>query len=167
MSASATVSSSISLGFSPSRMEQWSPHLKATTRLFSYTTSVDTCVAGHVFVIFCPDDSPWSRVAGVRVSDFRMTSTYLTNWLYVWLFIAAGGGLVVLILLFSKLINPSHLTPEKLAPYECGIPPVGNPWAPFAVRYLSLIHISEPTRLGMISYAVFCLKKKKQSSSKL
>src|SRR5450759_4793169 len=30
-----------------------------------------------------------------------------------------------------------------------------------AHRYLSLIHISEPTRLGMISYAVFCLKKKK------
>src|SRR5665648_1248153 len=25
-------------------------------------------------------------------------------------------------------------------------------------RDLSLIHISEPTRLGMISYAVFCLK---------
>src|SRR5450756_1125093 len=25
------------------------------------------------------------------------------------------------------------------------------------VHYLSLIHISEPTRLGMISYAVFCL----------
>ena len=29
---------------------------------------------------------------------------------------------------------------------------------------LSLIHISEPTRLGMISYAVFCLKKKKQDT---
>src|SRR5665648_423478 len=28
------------------------------------------------------------------------------------------------------------------------------------VSFLSLIHISEPTRLGMISYAVFCLKKK-------
>src|SRR5665648_880792 len=28
------------------------------------------------------------------------------------------------------------------------------------VYILSLIHISEPTRLGMISYAVFCLKKK-------
>src|SRR5450756_1022012 len=27
------------------------------------------------------------------------------------------------------------------------------------VKDLSLIHISEPTRLGMISYAVFCLKK--------
>ena len=30
-------------------------------------------------------------------------------------------------------------------------------------KKLSLIHISEPTRLGMISYAVFCLKKKKQN----
>src|SRR5659263_753739 len=30
-----------------------------------------------------------------------------------------------------------------------------------AIWSLSLIHISEPTRLGMISYAVFCLKKKK------
>src|SRR5660397_162981 len=28
--------------------------------------------------------------------------------------------------------------------------------------YLSLIHISEPTRLRRISYAVFCLKKKKK-----
>src|SRR5450756_1135334 len=27
------------------------------------------------------------------------------------------------------------------------------------MEILSLIHISEPTRLGMISYAVFCLKK--------
>src|SRR5665648_1284311 len=31
---------------------------------------------------------------------------------------------------------------------------------------LSLIHISEPTRLGMISYAVFCLKKKKNNKTK-
>src|SRR5665648_1226841 len=33
-------------------------------------------------------------------------------------------------------------------------------------QYLSLIHISEPTRLGMISYAVFCLKKKKKKQKK-
>src|SRR5665648_1234053 len=32
-------------------------------------------------------------------------------------------------------------------------------------EYLSLIHISEPTRLGMISYAVFCLKKKKTTNT--
>src|SRR5674536_402050 len=33
-------------------------------------------------------------------------------------------------------------------------------------RYLSLIRISEPTRLLSISYAVFCLKKKKNSKTK-
>src|SRR5674536_211347 len=33
--------------------------------------------------------------------------------------------------------------------------------APSTRRPLSLIHISEPTRLLSISYAVFCLKKKK------
>src|SRR5660397_278539 len=32
---------------------------------------------------------------------------------------------------------------------------------PMAEQGLSLIHISEPTRLRRISYAVFCLKKKK------
>ena len=32
------------------------------------------------------------------------------------------------------------------------------------IHDLSLIHISEPTRLGMISYAVFCLKKKKKQN---
>src|SRR5450756_2884997 len=35
-----------------------------------------------------------------------------------------------------------------------------------AIMTLSLIHISEPTRLGMISYAVFCLKKKKKKKYK-
>eukprot|EP00658_Telonema_sp_P-2_P012060 TRINITY_DN145_c0_g1_i17.p2 TRINITY_DN145_c0_g1~~TRINITY_DN145_c0_g1_i17.p2 ORF type:complete len:116 (-),score=80.39 TRINITY_DN145_c0_g1_i17:5-304(-) len=34
------------------------------------------------------------------------------------------------------------------------------------IRYLSLIHISEPTRLLSISYAVFCLKKKKKKKKK-
>ena len=36
--------------------------------------------------------------------------------------------------------------------------------APSAVGSLSLIHISEPTRLLSISYAVFCLKKKKKTN---
>src|SRR5665648_734985 len=36
-----------------------------------------------------------------------------------------------------------------------------------SVQDLSLIHIYEPTRLGMISYAVFCLKKKTTIISRL
>lgn len=64
-----------------------------------------------------------------------MTGAYLTNWLYAGAFVASGAALVVLILLFSKLINPDNPSPEKLAPYECGIEPVGDSWHPFAVRY--------------------------------
>src|SRR5674536_404300 len=38
---------------------------------------------------------------------------------------------------------------------------LGQGGAHFLAQELSLIHISEPTRLLSISYAVFCLKKKK------
>ena len=45
----------------------------------------------------------------------------------------------------------------------CGnvVNPLGFPYF-----HLSLIHISEPTRRTPISYAVFCLKKKKKNKSK-
>ena len=41
--------------------------------------------------------------------------------------------------------------------------PDGRQWQ--ADKNLSLIHISEPTRLRRISYAVFCLKKKKKKKT--
>ena len=45
---------------------------------------------------------------------------------------------------------------------EAGAQPMKSSDGNVVVTFnLSLIHISEPTRLGMISYAVFCLKKKK------
>src|SRR5665254_16721 len=45
------------------------------------------------------------------------------------------------------------------------IDPEPHAGCPRTPRRLSLIHISEPTRLLSISYAVFCLKKKKHPSS--
>eukprot|EP00658_Telonema_sp_P-2_P041608 TRINITY_DN29786_c0_g1_i2.p1 TRINITY_DN29786_c0_g1~~TRINITY_DN29786_c0_g1_i2.p1 ORF type:complete len:197 (+),score=58.90 TRINITY_DN29786_c0_g1_i2:111-701(+) len=55
-------------------------------------------------------------------------------------------------------------TPERPAPAwpmrkACDYLQPGQPWI------LSLIHISEPTRLLSISYAVFCLKKKKKTKT--
>src|SRR5678816_3842597 len=41
-------------------------------------------------------------------------------------------------------------------------PGVTNVFCAYVQKHLSLIHISEPTRLLSISYAVFCLKKKKK-----
>ena len=38
----------------------------------------------------------------------------------------------------------------------------GKSTQPPTAQELSLLHLSEPPRLGMISYAVFCLKKKKK-----
>src|SRR5450759_71391 len=49
--------------------------------------------------------------------------------------------------------NGSAIVDPQLNPIEQHLIPAS------AVERLSLIHISEPTRLGMISYAVFCLKK--------
>jgi NADH:ubiquinone oxidoreductase subunit 3 (subunit A) len=64
-----------------------------------------------------------------------MTTDYLVNWLYVAVFIAAGAGMVVGILLASRLVYPIHPSREKYSTYECGIVPVGDSWHPFAVRY--------------------------------
>src|SRR5660397_166076 len=45
---------------------------------------------------------------------------------------------------------------------------LGRKWiSPEGGIWLSLIHISEPTRLRRISYAVFCLKKKKKINNTL
>ena len=51
---------------------------------------------------------------------------------------------------------------EAYFPIYAAIEKAGLP----LLLHLSLIHISEPTRLGMISYAVFCLKKKKKDATR-
>jgi NADH-quinone oxidoreductase subunit A len=45
--------------------------------------------------------------------------------------VAFGAGSVVL----SRLLGPRHPTPEKLAPYECGIPPVGDARERHSVKF--------------------------------
>src|SRR5450759_3365271 len=56
--------------------------------------------------------------------------------------------------LISQFLKESILIPVQQKVFSI----FGVTWI---IWVLSLIHISEPTRLGMISYAVFCLKKKK------
>src|SRR5665647_3794118 len=65
----------------------------------------------------------------------------------------SGNPLVVLVSLdgcpFCKTVREHYLSPMR---EQEGLA---------VVQVLSLIHISEPTRRTPISYAVFCLKKKK------
>src|SRR5660398_299353 len=63
--------------------------------------------------------------------------------------IVANSG-VALACLLARSTKRHALVQSDIVPYLRGLP-----------YDLSLIHISEPTRLRRISYAVFCLKKKK------
>src|SRR5665648_1259439 len=53
---------------------------------------------------------------------------------------------------------PGASTGSAIAIASGGVAPYSYSWNTTPTQTLSLIHISEPTRLGMISYAVFCLK---------
>eukprot|EP00658_Telonema_sp_P-2_P016582 TRINITY_DN16439_c0_g1_i3.p2 TRINITY_DN16439_c0_g1~~TRINITY_DN16439_c0_g1_i3.p2 ORF type:complete len:114 (+),score=24.65 TRINITY_DN16439_c0_g1_i3:124-465(+) len=71
-------------------------------------------------------------------------------------------------------LAPVHADPELADDDQPRLPGHGRVWGKYVCRnkdqssssrypyVLSLIHISEPTRLLSISYAVFCLKKKKK-----
>ena len=60
-----------------------------------------------------------------------MLIEYLPIGILILLAGAFAGGSVLL----SSLTGPKHPTPEKLAPYECGITPVGSARDRFAVRF--------------------------------
>src|SRR5660398_297388 len=72
-------------------------------------------------------------------------------------------------LIRAKRLEKALDTPAKIYYKYEGVSPAGshkpNTSVPQAY-YLSLIHISEPTRLRRISYAVFCLKKKKNKKTR-
>src|SRR2546428_6244175 len=50
----------------------------------------------------------------------------MDGWLGVVIMIALGVGFAGVMIGASLLLGPKRPTPEKLAPYECGMPPVGD-----------------------------------------
>src|SRR5680860_1403302 len=62
----------------------------------------------------------------------------------------------------SLLTNDSLLAKTDNIGQESGALPIRDAYCNWQEEELSLIHISEPTRRTPISYAVFCLKKKKK-----
>src|SRR6476646_5301511 len=50
----------------------------------------------------------------------------MDGWLGVLIMIGLGVGFAAVMIGLSVLLGPRHPTPEKLAPYECGMPPVGD-----------------------------------------
>src|ERR1700756_488525 len=50
----------------------------------------------------------------------------IQGWLFILIMIPLGAGLSRISLVLSSVLGPRKPSPEKLAPYECGMPPVGD-----------------------------------------
>src|SRR6187551_712617 len=50
----------------------------------------------------------------------------MQSWLSILVFSGLAVGFGAFTVLISQLLGPKVVTPEKLAPYECGVPPVGD-----------------------------------------
>ena len=48
------------------------------------------------------------------------------GWVPILIMIGLGAGFGAVSVLMSQFVGPKHPTPEKLAPYEFGMPPVGD-----------------------------------------
>src|ERR1700676_44863 len=50
----------------------------------------------------------------------------MQSWFSILIMIALGAGFAAISVLLSNVLGPSKPSPEKSAPYECGMPAVGN-----------------------------------------
>ena len=59
----------------------------------------------------------------------------MLNWLFVVLLMLLGAGFAAGALVLSRFLGPHNPTPEKSAPYECGMPPVGDARERQSIRF--------------------------------
>jgi NADH-quinone oxidoreductase subunit A len=50
----------------------------------------------------------------------------MQGWLSILIMIAVGAGFALVSVILSTILGPRKPSPEKSAPYECGMPPVGD-----------------------------------------
>ena len=59
----------------------------------------------------------------------------MQSWLSILMLFAVAIGFGVFTVSISQLLGPRRPTPEKLAPYECGVPPVGDARERLSVQF--------------------------------
>src|SRR6266576_3030430 len=57
------------------------------------------------------------------------------DWFLILVLMLLGAGFGAAALVLSRVVGPHNPTPEKLAPYECGMPPVGNARERQSIRF--------------------------------
>jgi NADH-quinone oxidoreductase subunit A len=50
----------------------------------------------------------------------------MQGWLSIVVMVALGAGFALTSIGLARVLGPHRPTPEKAAPYECGMPPVGD-----------------------------------------
>ena len=72
---------------------------------------------------WCP-----TRFFAVRLRNNSQArpSERMHGWVPILIMIVLGAGFGAFNIVLSHLVGPKKPTPEKLAPYECGMPPVGD-----------------------------------------
>jgi NADH-quinone oxidoreductase subunit A len=50
----------------------------------------------------------------------------MQGWFSILLMIALGAGFALISVVLSNILGPRNPSPEKSAPYECGMPPIGD-----------------------------------------
>jgi NADH-quinone oxidoreductase subunit A len=59
----------------------------------------------------------------------------IDNWLLILLLMVIAVGFGSVSVLLGRLLGPKNPTPEKLAPYECGMPAVGDARERQSIRF--------------------------------
>src|SRR6202158_4149902 len=59
----------------------------------------------------------------------------MQGWISILIMIALGAGFALIAVLLSSVLGPRKPTPEKSAPYECGMPAVGDARERMSVRF--------------------------------
>ena len=59
----------------------------------------------------------------------------IANWLLILLLMVMAVGFGAVSVLLGRLLGPRNPTPEKLAPYECGMPAVGDARERQSIRF--------------------------------
>ena len=59
----------------------------------------------------------------------------MQGWLSILIMLALGAGFGLVAIGLSAILGPHKPTPEKLAPYECGMPPVGDARERVSVKF--------------------------------
>src|SRR5438105_9455236 len=59
----------------------------------------------------------------------------MQSWLSILIMLGLGAGFALISVVLSNVLGPSNPSPAKSAPYECGMPPVGDARERMSVKF--------------------------------